>query len=48
MRASIPKIAESYSFLINCSSISGGKRNNGTTSENIKCVNLKKKKVNLP
>ena len=38
MRTSIPKIAD---FL----DIFGGKKNIGNTSENIKCGNLKKKRV---
>ena len=48
MRTSIPKIAECYPFWINCSGIFGGKRNIESTSDNIKCGNLKKKQGNIP
>ena len=42
MRTSIPKIAEYYPLLINCSDIFGGKRNIENTSKNIKYGNLRK------
>ena len=45
MRTSIPKIAECYPFLINCSGAVGGKKDIKNTSENIKCGNLIKNKV---
>ena len=45
-RTSVPKITELYPFLIDCSGVFGEKINIGTTSENIKCVNLRKIRVN--
>ena len=48
IRTSIPKIAECYTFLIHCSGIFGGKLNIESTSENIKCGNLREKSGNLP
>ena len=45
MITSIPKIAECYPFLINCSGVFGGKKNIGNASKNIKCGNLMKNRV---
>ena len=45
MRASIPKIAECYPFLIHCSGTLGGNRNIGNTSKNIKYDNIMKNRV---
>ena len=45
MSLSIPKIAECYPFLINCSGDFGGNRNIGNTSEIIKCGNLMENRV---
>ena len=45
MRTYVPKIAECYPFLIQCSGTLGLNRNIGNTSEHIKCGNLIRKMV---